>query len=353
MQNDFYPDNANIGDLGNKGFRKPGIKQASILYSITVVLFLVVGSRVQRNEFYSGILITEFLLILAPALALLFIYRYDIKRVLRLNRIRFLNIFLIFCIMIFAIPVVGVFNLANLWLIRHIFGKVMVVQPPAATNLAGLLMNILVIGGAAGICEEVMFRGVIQRSFERLGVTRAILIAAFLFGLIHTDFQKLLGTFLLGALIGFIVYRTNSIFGGMFAHFTNNSAAVIMAYLSNKFIEMARTSGMGEINGQYDVDRFFSTFADMPRAQLLATIIGWAFIFLFCVSVLTGLMVAFLRTTSGKAENVNANAGTAELSGMLWLLPGLLMIVFIYVYEGLKLMGVSNEVVDSIIRLLR
>jgi len=70
------------------------------------------------------------------------------------------------------------------------------------------------------------FRGVIQRGLERLGAVKSILINGVSFGLIHFDFQRLFGTFLLGALIGFLVYRSNSLLVGMFAHFTNNSIAV-------------------------------------------------------------------------------------------------------------------------------
>jgi membrane protease YdiL (CAAX protease family) len=71
------------------------------------------------------------------------------------------------------------------------------------------------------VCEEILFRGAIQRGFEKLGAIKSIILTAFLFGLMHQDFQKLLGTFLLGCIIGFIVYRSDSIIGGMFAHFTN------------------------------------------------------------------------------------------------------------------------------------
>ena len=330
----------------------PSIKQVSILYSITVFLFLFIGSRAQQYEFYSGILLTEFVLIMAPALALLSIYGYNVKEVLRLYRISFLNIFLIFWIMIFAIPVVAVFNLANLWVIKHIFGKVLVAQPPTATNLTELLINLLIIGGVAGICEEVLFRGVVQRGFERLGTVRAILLSAFLFGLMHSDFQKLLGTFMLGTLIGFIVYRTDSIFGGIFAHFTNNSIATVMAYLSDKLLAAAQSSGAGGAGGQYDADGLFSSFESIPEVQLIAMIIAGSFLFMFCAVVLTGLLVAFFRTTSAKPNAVPADMSTAGLKGMLWLLPGLVMVGFIYVYQGLSLMGVRVGFVDSITKLL-
>jgi hypothetical protein len=219
------------GSINAAGLEKPGIGQAALLFSVVVVLFLVIGSRLQHREFYSGVLITEYVLILVPVLVFLIVFKFDIRGVMRLNAPGLAPSFLTVFIMAAALPAVGVFNLLNLWLVKTIFGNAEVVQPPAAKGAAELVLSLIVIGLTPAICEEAMFRGVLQRSFERLGAVRAILVTSLLFGLIHVDFQKLLGTFLLGALIGFIVYRTNSLFAGMLAHFTNNSIAVLLTFI--------------------------------------------------------------------------------------------------------------------------
>lgn len=332
--------------------RKPSIRQIGVLYSVVVILFLFIGSRVQHSSFYIGVLITEFLLIMLPPLVMLFIYKFDIKRVLRLNKVSFLSIFIIFWIMIFALPVVGIINLANLMLIKHIFGRVIVAQPPVATNGLELLLNVLVIGASAGICEEVLFRGVIQRGFERFGTVKAILLTSFLFGLLHVDFQKLLGTFLLGALIGFIVYRTNSLFSGMFAHFTNNSLAVVIAYGSNKLMELLNSSGMRGMEESIDPDKYFSMLADMPQAQLIGLIVGWTFIILFCASILTGLIIGLVKITEGKPEEIKQESVNSAIIKLLWFLPGVVFIAFIYFAEGLKLRGITLGVVESVLRFI-
>lgn len=261
---------------GLSGFRKPGLAQVCILYSAIILLFLSVGYRVQGREFYSGILITEFVLVIGPPLAFLLIGRYDLKKVLRLNKISFLNLVLIFCIMLLAIPLAGVFNLINLWIVNSIFGKVTLTQIPTARNFGEMLINVLVIGGSAGFCEETAFRGTIQRGFERFGAVKSILITALLFGLMHLDFQRLFGTFMLGALIGFIVYRTNSLYGGMLAHFTNNSAAVVMGFISVKITDFMEKSGANVTTGS-NAGNIFSTFGNMPKVQLLMVIVVSSF----------------------------------------------------------------------------
>lgn len=330
---------------------KPDIKQVSLLYFVTILLFLFVGSRVQRFEFYSGILITEFLLVAAPALVMLYIFKYDVKYTLRLNRISVLNLFIILCIMLFAIPVTGVLNLVNLSVIKLLFGRAVVQQPPVAVNALGLLVNVLVVGGSAGICEEIMFRGAIQRGFEKVGTAKAILITSFLFGLMHVDFQKLLGTFLLGGLIGFIVYRTNSLYGGMFAHFCNNSLAVLIAYGAGKLRDIAGASSAGT-NIPYSTDVDFSAIFDLPPVQLIAVIVVWGFIFLFCISVLVGLIIALIRNTEKQVEKVQKQRDPANLLGAFWLLPPFCLIALIYFAQGLGLTGVRLAWLDMVLRFI-
>ena len=335
-------------DISGGSVLKPSLLQVSALYSAAIILFIFIGTRVQRREFYSGLLITEFILIMLPPLIMLAVYKFDMKKVLRLNRVGLLNLTIIFFIMLFALPLVGVLNLGNLMLIRHIFGRVAIQQIPAADNIKSLIMNIVVIGGAAGICEEVLFRGVIQRGFEKLGVIKAILITAFLFGLMHIDFQRLLGTFLLGALIGFIVYRTNSLFAGMFAHFMNNSIAVFLTYGVNKLSEFMKQSGLEGASEQQAADFDFSALANMPREQLIVTIVVWSVLLLFCVIVFTGLIIGLIKNTTGKAESIPVKAGRTGKKGLLWLIPGLAIVVFIYFVQGLKLRGIKIELIENI-----
>lgn len=334
---------------------RPGLSHAGALYSITVLLLLTVGARVQMKELYSGLLITEFVLILVPVLTYLIIFKHNIKGVLRLNRLSFLSGFLILFIMAFAVPVAGVFNLANLWLVNTIFGKTIIVQPPVATTMAGLALSVLVIGVTPGICEEVLFRGVIQKSLDRFGTVKSILATAFLFGLIHLDFQKLFGTFFLGALIGYIVFRTNSLYGGILAHSANNTFAVLMAFSANRFLEMMKASGMEDVSsGVNDAGQLFSIFENMPRMQLVIAIIVWGVIVVFCIACLAVPIYALNAATRKREAAITKNTadtGTGA-SGMLMFLPGLLLIAFRYIGEGLTLLGIDMPLSEAILKLL-
>lgn len=315
---------------------KPKLVEAGFLYSIVAFLLLAVGSYVQGKNFISGILITEFLLILLPPLLLLRVKKYDIPAVLRLNRVSFLNLFIIFSMMLFSLWIVTIINLFNLWMIKAVFGRVFV--PVLPMGETPLLVNILVIGGSAGICEEVMFRGVIQRSLERFGAFLSILVGGFLFGLFHMDFQKLIGTFLLGMLIGFIVYRTNSLFAGMFAHFTNNSLAVLISSLAGNM------KGASEITANEGyLDNYFGMLENMPPVQLTGVIIVWIMSALFCGVALAGLMWAFAKNTSRSRETLQRSRVEKILPVLLAFLPGLIAIAVIYIATAYGLSGIQLD----------
>lgn len=343
-------------ELNYGSVRIPGITQACAIYSVVVAAFLLIGYRVQARELYSGLLVTEFLLVLLPPLILLLVGRYDLKKVLRLNRIKVLDGVVIFFLMLSAIPVAGVFNAVNLWLVNRIFGKVSVLQLPVAESLEGLLVNVLVFAGSAAICEEFLFRGVVQRSLERLGTVKAILIAAFLFGLMHLDFQRLLGTFLLGALIGFIVSRTNSLFSGMLAHFTNNAAAVVLSFALTWVARQFGNGGQAMPGAQEGVDNLFKTLESMPREQLMIVLVVYAFLFFLLFTVFALLLFAFIRITRGRAAKeipgLPAMTGAKAYTRLLWALPGVALVALIYFVEVFRFRGIHQGFIDTITRLL-
>jgi membrane protease YdiL (CAAX protease family) len=330
--------------------RKPVISQVSILFSITIFLFLLIGYRAQYREFYSGILITEFGLIMLPALIYLIVFRYDLKGVLRLNKAKFLNFFVVFWLMAFAIPLSGLINFINLWIVNSVFGKVVVKQLPVAQNLQELLLNILIIGGTAGLCEEFLFRGVIQRGFERFGMVRAILGAAMLFSLTHLDFQKILGTFVLGSLIGFIVYRSDSLYCGMFAHFTNNSLAILISFTMTKLLELMKGTGFTAAQDT-NLNSIFATFSAMPKEQLIIVVFIYGFMFLSFAAIFIALLFSFIKLNPSSAvDNPKRPAGAK--AGLLWLIPGVTFIGMIYFAQVMNFRGVNSGFVEILRRLL-
>jgi hypothetical protein len=97
-------------------------------------------------------------------------------------------------------------------------------------DLAGVLLAFFSIAVIPAILEEFTFRGVIQSLLAKItrNIHLAIWLSAAIFSLIHFQFYGFLPRVLLGALLGYLVIWTGSIWASILAHFTNNALAFVL-----------------------------------------------------------------------------------------------------------------------------
>ncbi|MDE6295889.1 MAG: CPBP family intramembrane metalloprotease [Muribaculaceae bacterium] len=103
----------------------------------------------------------------------------------------------------------------------------------AASSFNGLLINILVIGLLTGLCEELFFRGALQRimgNIPQIAKGGAVWCAAIIFSAVHFQFFGFIPRMLLGLFFGYILYSTGSLWPSIFAHMLNNSLVVITTW---------------------------------------------------------------------------------------------------------------------------
>ena len=88
----------------------------------------------------------------------------------------------------------------------------------------------LVVGLLAPFAEELVFRGAILRALLRWKRNPwiGIVISAALFALIHMNPAQMPHAFLIGILLGWMYYRTDSIIPGVVYHWVNNTVAYVM-----------------------------------------------------------------------------------------------------------------------------
>lgn len=90
----------------------------------------------------------------------------------------------------------------------------------------------LVVGMLVPVAEELVFRGAVLRVllnvFARRSHWIAIAIAAVVFGIIHMNLAQGLHATLIGLLLGWMYYRTRSVFPGIVLHWINNTVAYVM-----------------------------------------------------------------------------------------------------------------------------
>ena len=129
--------------------------------------------------------------------------------------------------------------------------KVLTEQFMQATTFGGLIINILLMALLPALGEELTFRGVLMNFFEVKGkrVHLAIWCTAILFSAIHLQFYGFIPRMLMGALFGYMLVWTGSLWVPILMHFTNNAAAVLLYFVSLRAgwdMEMVDAIGTGD-----------------------------------------------------------------------------------------------------------
>lgn len=142
--------------------------------------------------------------------------------------------------------------------------EAMVEKFMAVESISGLMFNIFMIAILPALGEELMFRGVIQRILTTWTKNYhwGIWIAAFLFSAMHMQFYGFLPRMVLGAMFGYLLVWTGTMWVPILAHFVNNTMGVLGYYLINK----------GVISK--DVEEWGSGAEQLPLVIFSLTIVG-------------------------------------------------------------------------------
>lgn len=92
------------------------------------------------------------------------------------------------------------------------------------------ILNIFLTALLPAICEETAHRGMLLKSSLGFGATKAIVISALLFGLLHMNIQQFFYATIIGLYLGFLAMHCDSIFPGIVIHFMNNALSVLMTF---------------------------------------------------------------------------------------------------------------------------
>ena len=84
----------------------------------------------------------------------------------------------------------------------------------------------------APVGEELIFRGITRKTFQRiLPWQLAIILQALLFGIYHMNLVQGVYTFLMGLIAGYLVYRFDSVLPGILLHMSLNCSSYFAGFL--------------------------------------------------------------------------------------------------------------------------
>lgn len=118
---------------------------------------------------------------------------------------------------------------------------------------ADLLFNILLIGILPAIGEELIFRGIIQQTINKgkSNYQIGIWVSAILFSAMHFQFYGFLPRLFLGALFGYLLVWSRNLWVPIFAHFLNNTFALLAVYYLGIDVVEKQVDRLGATNETY------------------------------------------------------------------------------------------------------
>ncbi|MDR0196972.1 MAG: CPBP family intramembrane metalloprotease [Oscillospiraceae bacterium] len=142
----------------------------------------------------------------------------------------------------------NILTILAVWLIT----KIVNIEKSFAPISGGGMPKSLVCGMAtafaavfcAALFEEFIARGIFLEALKPYGTGFAVMMSAFLFGIMHGNFEQFFYAFIMGIVLGYIAVQTGSILAGTIMHAMFNSvAAFVILFMSTKSSEYLNHGG--------------------------------------------------------------------------------------------------------------
>ncbi|MEB2631451.1 type II CAAX endopeptidase family protein [Peribacillus frigoritolerans] len=97
--------------------------------------------------------------------------------------------------------------------------------------------SIMMIGFSVAISEEVLFRGILLKQYQRMNIKSAIILSAFIFSIYHMTVGNFVFAFVMGISLALLTIYTGSIVPAIFFHFLVNEIMRIIMHFPEKVTE--------------------------------------------------------------------------------------------------------------------
>lgn len=217
-----------------------------LLTILTTVIMACCGPINMSTDWMRGMLVYQDIVILiVPVILTVCLCETNPKDWLHVTRPRTKDLIYVILLMLVALPFNNLLahwneqlTLPESWARieewmkqKELASEQLIEQLMSDARLGSLVLNLLVIAVSAGLSEEICFRGMIQGT---LGHRHwGIWLTAIFFSAIHLQFYGFIPRLLLGALFGYMMVWSGSIWVPITMHVTNNACVTILYYIAH------------------------------------------------------------------------------------------------------------------------
>lgn len=129
--------------------------------------------------------------------------------------------------LICAYPAAVLLNILSMMFVKNAMTSVIASMIPL-----GLFPMLFIMALMPAFNEEFLCRGVLYQAYSPVSKIGGAILSAFIFGLLHLNFNQMLYAFYLGIVFALMVEATDSIYTSMLMHFLLNGFNVIVNFMS-------------------------------------------------------------------------------------------------------------------------
>jgi sodium transport system permease protein len=202
--------------------------EALLCVAASLIGLMTLGPILVQHLGLVGIVLSELILLLLPTIGFLQARGLPVAFSLGLSTIN------LSALVGGALAGAGAFWLVAL--LEVLLERILPVPPQLEESLrhlvngpSSVIWGVLALAVTPALCEEGLFRGLVQPSLtQRVGARAAIVATALLFAAFHLSIYRFLPTALLGLLLGFLRQRTGSLWPAVAFHTVNNALVLTL-----------------------------------------------------------------------------------------------------------------------------
>lgn len=214
------------------------VKIINIVFLATVLLSIMgsfVGQSIldHTNNYFIILLFSQTILVL-PSIIYLAFSKTNIAKAIRFKKIKVSNIILVILFSYLISPLMTLINAISMLFVKNDTAGFM--ENIVGNN--GFIISLFLIAFIPCVLEETVYRGIFYNEYRKISPLKGIVLSAFLFGIMHMNFNQFSYAFAMGIIFALLIEATDSILSTMIVHFFINGTSVLIMYLYPKMADL-------------------------------------------------------------------------------------------------------------------
>lgn len=273
-------------------------KDMDRIFLQTVIVMIAASLAVElvRLVDYSmlGSLLVSQIILALPAVFYICRYRIKLKDLLRIRKVRIVNVVLLVLFAYFITPLMNIINEVSMLFATNVIDNTVSHIIPEHS----LFVSLFAIAFVPCVMEDAVYRGVFFNEYRKVDPLKGIFLSALLFGLMHMNINQFVYAFPMGIIFAMLVEGTDSLLSSMIVHFVINGMSVLSVYMMPAIRENAAALYGAEKAAQmYPEQAGYTTvqLLDMIRSGIIPAIIN---------TVIAAVLFVIIVKNAGRWEHM-------------------------------------------------